>query len=136
MCFAQPKIFVIACFFDIMQLDNMLQIFLIAVIKVTSLQTRIIEPSNHRVFTCSKSANKNTSTSCEICPNITGKTPERHQLTSLGFLYCKLYTHFTVCLVFVLLTLNMQLFAGQLSFFRKDMWEIHRKASMWNCRKK
>ena len=35
-CFAQPKIFVIAYIFDIMQLDNLLQIFLIAVITVGS----------------------------------------------------------------------------------------------------
>ena len=45
------------------------------------------------------------------------KTPERYQLTSLRCLYCKLYTHFTIFLTFVLLTLNMQLFAGQLSSF-------------------
>ena len=40
---------------------------------------------------------------------------------------CKLYAHFTTCLVFVLLALNVQLFSGQLSSFRE---EIHRESAM------
>ena len=48
----------------------------------------------------------------KICSKLAIKTPERHQLTSLQCLYCKLYKHFTTSLVFVQLTLNMKLFAG------------------------
>ena len=48
----------------------------------------------------------------KIGSKLTIKTPERHQLTSLQCLYCKLYKHFTTSLVFVQLTLNMKLFAG------------------------
>ena len=60
----------------------------------------------------------------KLCSKLTMETPERHQLTSLQCLYCKLYTHFTTSLVFVTLTLNMKLFAGQLPSFCEDMWEI------------
>ena len=48
----------------------------------------------------------------KICSKLTIKTPERHQLTSLQCSYCKLYKHFTTSLVFVPLTLNMNLFTG------------------------
>ena len=48
----------------------------------------------------------------EICSKLTIKTPEQHQSTSFGGLYCKLYTHFITCLVFVLLTSNIQFFVG------------------------
>ena len=74
-----------------------------------------------------KVSNRNTRTKCEICSKLIIKTPEQHQLTSLRCLYCKLDTHFTTCLVFALVTLNMQLFAGQLSSFCE---EIHREAAM------
>ena len=58
-CSAQPKIFAIACAFDIMQLDNMLQIFFnCSYHGGTSLQTIIIDPSNHRWFNCWKSTIK------------------------------------------------------------------------------
>ena len=60
----------------------------------------------------------------KISSKLTIKTPKPHQLTSLQCLYCKLYTHFTTSLVFIPLPLNMKLFAGQLSSFWKDMWEI------------
>ena len=43
---------------------------------------------------------------------LTITTPARCQLSSLQCFYCKLYTHFTTCLVFVLLILNNQLFLG------------------------
>ena len=53
----------------------------------------------------------------KICSKLTINTPERQCL------YCKLFTHFTTSLVFLPLTLNMKLFAGQLSSFCEDMWE-------------
>ena len=53
------------------------------------------------------------------------------QLISLQCLYCKFFTHFPASLIFVPLTLNMKLFAGQLSSFCEDMWEIHREAAMY-----
>ena len=93
---------------------------------------RIIKPSSHWAFTCSKSTIESLQES-EICSKLTIKTPKPHQLTSFYSLFCKLYTHFKTCLVFVLTTLNMQLFAGLLSFFWQNMWEIHREAAMRNC---
>ena len=69
--------------------------------------------------------NSNSRTWCEICLKLTIKTAERYQVISLRCLYCKFYTHFTTCVALVLLTLNMQLFAGQLSSFCEDIWEIH-----------
>ena len=45
---------VIACVFDIVQLDNMLIFFNCSYRGSTSLPTRIIEPFSHREFTCSK----------------------------------------------------------------------------------
>ena len=54
----------------------------------------------------------------KICSKLTIKTPERHQLTSLQCLYCKLYKHFTTSLVFVPLTLNMNLFTGSSLFVK------------------
>ena len=122
-CSAQRKIFVIARVFEIMQFDNMLkQFFNCSYRGSTSVPTRIIEPSNYRTFTCSKSTVETVEQGLKkICSKLTIKTPERHQLTSLRCLYCKLYTHFTTCLVFVLLTLNMQLIAGQLSSFSENM---------------
>ena len=54
---AQGQIFVIARVFDIMQFENMLQkYFNCSYCSNTSLQTRIIKPSTHWAFTCSKSA--------------------------------------------------------------------------------
>ena len=56
MSFAQQQIFVIACVFDMMQFDNMLQKrFNCSYRGSMSLATRIIEPSTHRTFTCAKS---------------------------------------------------------------------------------
>ena len=56
---AQRQIFVIACVFDIMQFDNMLQrCFNCNYHGSESLPTRIIEPSTHWGFTCSKAAMK------------------------------------------------------------------------------
>ena len=116
-CSALQKIFVIACVLDIMRFENILQFFLIAVIAV-----HVINNKNYQTFHPSgiylrQVNNRNTRTRFEIYSKLTIKTPERHQLTSFQCLYCKLYTHFTACLVFALLTLNMQLFAGQLSSF-------------------
>ena len=55
-CSTQAKIFVIAYVFDIIWLGNMLQIFFnCSNHGSTSLQTRIVKPSNHCVFTCFKS---------------------------------------------------------------------------------
>ena len=52
---AQRQIFVTARVFDIMQFDNMLEkCFNYSCRSSTSLPTRIIEPSTHWVFTCSK----------------------------------------------------------------------------------
>ena len=62
--------------------------------------------------------NRNARTRCEICLKLKTETPEQHQFSSLRCLYCKLYTHLTTCLVFVLVTLNMQLFVGQLRYVR------------------
>ena len=54
---AQRQIFVTARVFDIMQFDNMLQkSFNCSYRGSASLPTRIIEPSTHWEFTCSKSA--------------------------------------------------------------------------------
>ena len=54
---AQRQIFVIALVFDIMQFDNILQkCFNCSYRGSTPLPTRIIEPSTHCVFTCSKTA--------------------------------------------------------------------------------
>ena len=54
-CSAQPQIFVIECIFDIMQFDKSLQkLFHSNYHGSTSLPTRIIEPSTHQAFTCSK----------------------------------------------------------------------------------
>ena len=57
----------------------------------------------------------------KISSKITIKTPEQHQLTSIQCLHGK---HSTTSLVFVPSTLNMKLFAGQLSSFCEDTWEI------------
>ena len=55
----QRLIFVIARVFDIMQFDNMLQkCFDCSYRGSTSLPMRIIEPSTHEAFTCSKLAIK------------------------------------------------------------------------------
>lgn len=75
----------------------------------------------------------NTRTRCETCSELTIKKQELHQLTFLRCLYCRLHTHFTTCVVFVLLTLNTQLCAQQLPSFREDMWEMLREIAMWNC---
>ena len=69
--------------------------------------------------------NRNSKTWCKICLKLTIKTAERYQVISLRCVSCKFYTHFATYLAFVLLTLNMQLFAGQLSSFCEDMWLIH-----------
>ena len=54
---AQRQIFVIERVFDIMQFDNMLQKRFNCTYRGSkSLPTRIIEPSTHWEFTCSKSA--------------------------------------------------------------------------------
>ena len=59
MCSTQPKSFVITCVFDILQLDNMLENFFnCSYHGSTSFETRIIQPSSHRAFTCSKSTIK------------------------------------------------------------------------------
>ena len=132
---AQQKIFVIACAFDIMQFDHMLQKYFNC-----SYRGNVITNENDRTFLRSgiylpikvgnktQSNNRNTRTRCEICSKLTIKTPEQHQLSSLLCLYCKLYTHFTTCQVFALLTLNMQLFTWQLSSFCEE--KIHREAAM------
>ena len=97
----------------------------------TSLPTRIIEPFGPSGISLLQVNNRNTTTRCEMCSKLTIKTPQHHELTSFRCLYCKLYTHFTTCLAFELLTLNMQLFAGQLSSFCKYMQpcEIGSKSS-------
>ena len=41
--------------------------------------------------------NGNTKTMCEICSNLTIKTPERPSMTSLWCLYYQLWTDFTYC---------------------------------------
>ena len=52
---AQRQIFVIPRVFDIMQLDILQKCFNYSYRGSTSLPTRIIEPSTHWIFTCSKS---------------------------------------------------------------------------------
>ena len=55
MCSAQPQIFVIKCVSGIIQFDNSLQqLFYYNYYGGTSLPTRVVEPSTHRAFTCSK----------------------------------------------------------------------------------
>ena len=56
--------------------------------------------------------NRNTRTMCEICSKLTIKTPERRlaSLTLLTFVNFEHISH--LALVFLLLTLNMQLPAG------------------------
>ena len=76
----------------------------------TSLPTRIIEASRPSGISLLQVNNRNTTTRCEMCSKLTIKTPQHHELTSFRCLYCKLYTHFTTCLAFALLTLSMQLF--------------------------
>ena len=92
------RVFLTSC-----NLTTCYNFFLIPVISVD-----VIANENYRTFQPSdiyllKFNNKNTQTRCEICSKLTIKMPERHQLTSLRFLCCKVYTHFTTCLVFVLL---------------------------------
>ena len=107
--------------------------FLIAVFAVARHTNQ-----NYQTFQSSgiyllKVNSRNTITKCEIYLKLTIKTPERSQLSSLQCLYCQLYTNFATCLVFVFLTLNMQLFAGQLFYFCK---ETHRQAAMRNSSEK
>ena len=122
MCSAQRKFFVIACVLDFKHFENMLQIFLKLLSELSNLPPIRYLPA--------QSNNKNTKTRCEICSKLTIKTPERHQLNSFQCLYCKLYAHFTTCLVFVLLTLNMQLFDGQLPSF---LWRCERYIEKQPC---
>ena len=49
---------------------------------------------------------RNTRTRCEICSKLIIQTPKRHQLNSLRCLYCKLFTNFTTCLVFLIADLE------------------------------
>ena len=135
MCSAHQKIFAITYTFDITQFDNMLQKFFnCSFCGSTSLLSVIIKPSSYRAsIYLLKINSRSTRTRCEKCSKLTIKTPEQPQLSWLRCLYCKLYTHFATCLVFVLLTLNIQLFAGQLSSFCE---ETHRQAAMWNSSEK
>ena len=56
--------------------------------------------------------NRNTTTRCEICSNLTIKTPERLQWGRSGVFIVNLEHISLLVLVFLLLTLNMLLPAG------------------------
>ena len=58
--------------------------------------------------------NKNTRTRCEICSKLTIKTPERRQWRRSGVFIVNFKRISHLVLVFLLLTLNMQLPAGLL----------------------
>ena len=63
--------------------------------------------------------NRNTRTKCEICSKLTIKTPERRHWRPSGVLIVKFEHISHLVLVFLLLTLNMQLPAG---FFVPSQW--------------
>ena len=72
----------------------------------------------------------------KICPNLTIKTLEWHQLTSLQCLYCKLYTHFRTYL-FSFCTVDLEhAFACWAAVFLLWRYMRHIEAAMWNCSKK
>ena len=87
LCSAQQKIFVITCFFDIIQFD-MLQCFLIAAIAVarhTNENYRTFHPSGIYLLEVN---NRSTRTRCDNCSKLTIKTTERRQMMLFCCLYC------------------------------------------------
>ena len=124
---SQWKIFEIAVVFYIMQFEMLQKIVNCSRPGYTNKNYWTLQPSSSYLF---KVNNRNTRTRCAICSKLTINTPEQHQLSSVWCLYCKFCTHSTTCPILVLLALNMQLFAGQLSSFYE---EIHKEAAMQNC---
>ena len=61
-----------------------------------------------------KLSNRNTRNRCEICAKLTVKTPELYQLRHSGFFIVNFEHILHFFLVFLLLTLKRQMFAGLL----------------------
>ena len=123
MCYCVPaqwNVFVIACVFDIMQFD-MLQNFFNCSCRGTRHYQRELPNLPVLGHLPAQSQQQKHYNKVWKMFKVKIKTSERHQLTSLRCLYFELYKHFITCLLLVLLTLSMQLFAGQLPPFCENM---------------
>ena len=114
MCSAHHKIFAFTYTFDIMQFDNMLQTFFNASFR----GSRHYQPELSNLPAIGFKVVEIRSKVWNMFKLII-TTPASCQLISLQCFYCKLYTHFTTCLVFVLLILNNQLFLGSCFLFAR-----------------